>query len=51
MVWLSDLCSPIDNLEEERRVFYVAITRAIDNLSLCTVESIKGKAKVVSRFA
>ena len=39
-----------DNLEEERRVFYVAITRAIDNLSLCSVDSIKGKAKIVSRF-
>ena len=39
-----------ENLEEERRVFYVAITRAIDNLSLCSVDSIKGKAKKVSRF-
>lgn len=42
--------STTENLEEERRVFYVAITRAIDNLYLYSVDSIKGKAKAVSRF-
>ncbi|WP_392486489.1 ATP-dependent helicase [Haloimpatiens sp. FM7315] len=38
------------NLEEERRLFYVAITRAIDNLWISTTEIVKGKAKDISRF-
>jgi len=39
-----------DNLEEERRLFYVAITRTIDNLTICYSDNIKGKTKNVSRF-
>lgn len=38
------------NLEEERRLFYVAITRTIDNIWLCITETIKGTRKGVSRF-
>ncbi|MCH3963940.1 MAG: ATP-dependent helicase [Clostridium sp.] len=38
------------NIEEERRLFYVGITRAIDNLHLCSVETFGGKPKKVSRF-
>ena len=38
------------NLEEERRLFYVAITRAIDNLYLFVPKMRKGKFKEVSRF-
>ncbi|SFU39508.1 DNA helicase-2 / ATP-dependent DNA helicase PcrA [Clostridium sp. DSM 8431] len=39
-----------NNLEEERRLFYVAITRAIDNLYLFVPKMRKGKFKEVSRF-
>ncbi|MFL0198797.1 3'-5' exonuclease [Clostridium sp. WILCCON 0269] len=42
--------SILNNLEEERRLFYVGITRAIDNLYLCFSRTIKGKAVEVSRF-
>lgn len=38
------------NLEEERRLFFVAITRAIDNLYLFVPKMRKGKFKEVSRF-
>ncbi|WP_312887193.1 ATP-dependent helicase [Clostridium lacusfryxellense] len=38
------------NLEEERRLFYVGITRAIDNVWLCISKSVKGKVKETSRF-
>jgi len=38
------------NLEEERRLFYVGITRAIDNVWLCISKNVKGKAKETSRF-
>jgi DNA helicase-2/ATP-dependent DNA helicase PcrA len=39
-----------DNLEEERRLFYVGITRAIDNLYLFVPKMRKGKFKETSRF-
>jgi len=39
-----------DNLEEERRLFYVAITRTIESLTICYSDNIKGKPKNVSRF-
>ena len=38
------------NLEEERRLFYVGITRAIDNVWLCICKNVKGKVKETSRF-
>ena len=38
------------HLEEERRMFFVAITRAIDNLYLYSPRTRKGKFKEVSRF-
>ncbi|MCY6484644.1 ATP-dependent helicase [Clostridium aestuarii] len=39
-----------DNLEEERRLFYVGLTRAEENLWLCISNEIRGKNKKVSRF-
>lgn len=39
-----------ENLEEERRLFYVAITRAIHNLNIYSTKTLKGKGKEVSRF-
>lgn len=38
------------NLEEERRLFYVGMTRAIDELYLFSPRSRKGQIKDVSRF-
>lgn len=39
-----------DNIEEERRLFYVGITRAIDNLYLFSPRNRKGQFKDISRF-
>lgn len=39
-----------DNIEEERRLFYVGITRAIDNLYVFSPRSRRGQFKEVSRF-
>ena len=39
-----------DNLEEERRLFYVAITRAIKNLYVFSPKTIRGKFSDMSRF-
>ncbi len=38
------------NIEEERRLFYVGVTRAVDNVWLCISKNIKGKMKETSRF-
>lgn len=40
----------MENIEEERRLFYVAVTRAIDNLYLFSTRNIRGKMKEKSRF-
>lgn len=39
-----------DNIEEERRLMYVAITRAINNLFLYIPKTIRGKTREESRF-
>ena len=38
------------DVEEERRLMYVALTRAIDNLFLCIPKNIRGKYMEPSRF-
>lgn len=38
------------HMEEERRLMYVAMTRAIDNLFICIPRKLRGKAKEPSRF-
>jgi DNA helicase-2/ATP-dependent DNA helicase PcrA len=39
-----------DNIEEERRLFYVALTRTIDNVFLCIPRNMRGKHTEPSRF-
>lgn len=39
-----------ENIEEERRLFYVGISRAIDNLYIFSPKTQRGKFKDVSRF-
>lgn len=39
-----------NSLEEERRLFYVAITRAIDNLFIYSTEYMRGKRREISPF-
>lgn len=39
-----------NNVEEERRLFYVAVTRSIDNLWIGVPKTLRGKAKEASRF-
>lgn len=39
-----------NNIEEERRVFFVAVTRAIENLYLYIPKLLKGSERKVSRF-
>lgn len=38
------------HLEEERRLFYVAITRTIENLWICIADEIRGGVRYPSRF-
>ena len=38
------------DLEEERRLFYVAMTRAVTDLTICAVKNINNKETEVSRF-
>jgi DNA helicase-2/ATP-dependent DNA helicase PcrA len=39
-----------DDIEEERRLFFVAMTRAIDNLFICSPKNIRNKYSEISRF-
>ncbi|MFL0267732.1 ATP-dependent helicase [Candidatus Clostridium radicumherbarum] len=39
-----------EGIEEERRLFYVGITRAIDNIYFCIPQNIRGSHKLCSRF-
>lgn len=38
------------DIEEERRLFYVGMTRAIDALTICSVKELRGKSIEPSRF-
>ncbi len=38
------------DIEEERRLFYVGMTRAIENLTICSVKELHGKAGETSQF-
>lgn len=39
------------DVEEERRLFYVGMTRAIEDLTICSVKELHGKAGEISQFA
>ncbi len=49
-VWPNQLASSSDELEQERRIFYVAITRPKQALVLLTVKSIAGKPVKTSPY-
>ena len=37
-------------IEEERRLFYVGMTRAIEDLTICSVKELHGKTSQISQF-
>ncbi len=41
---------PVDKYEEERRLFFVGMTRAKDELYLCSAKNYNGKQKRLSKF-
>jgi len=38
------------DIEEERRLFYVGMTRSIEDLTICSVKNMYGKETIASRF-
>ena len=38
------------DVEEERRLFYVGMTRAKESLTICSVKKMRGKEVELSRF-
>ncbi|MBP3676807.1 MAG: ATP-dependent helicase [Agathobacter sp.] len=38
------------DIEEERRLFYVGMTRAIEDLTICSVKELHGKTSQISQF-
>ena len=49
-IWPSKLAESVDEIEQERRIFYVALTRVKRNLIIYRVSSVLGKVSNDSRF-